>query len=279
MTRKTVPDVPDGMQKIYRRFKRWRSSHQGRSPIPKALWASAAEVALEHGVFRTATILRLEYAKLKRMTKSAAPVKRRAASPAEFLELVAPHVAPLWVRSDRVRYRAGRAARQDSRPVERRSGAGSRWIEPRRVGVGVIQIAPQMRILVAIEPVDGRKGIDSLARLCQDKLQADPFSGCLFVFRGCDGALPATRWPRTFLAAWHVTYRRIGNASTGIRSIIWRHSSTRSGFAGPVIVRRTGWCWGEPRGAAKTIRQIGRSKKCLGFHSPGGFASYCNRCK
>ena len=27
--------------------------------------------------------------------------------------------------------------------------------------------APQMRILVAIEAVDGRKGIDSLARLCQ----------------------------------------------------------------------------------------------------------------
>ena len=95
MTHKTVLDVPDGMQKIYRRFERWRSSHQGRLPIPKALWASAAEVAREHGVFRTATILRLEYAKLKRMAKSAAPAgKRRTASPAEFLELVAPQVAP-----------------------------------------------------------------------------------------------------------------------------------------------------------------------------------------
>jgi hypothetical protein len=27
----------------------------------------------------------------------------------------------------------------------------------------VIQITPQMRVLVAIEPVDGRKGIDSLS--------------------------------------------------------------------------------------------------------------------
>jgi len=35
--------------------------------------------------------------------------------------------------------------------------------------------------------VDGRKGIDSLARLCQEKLQADPFSGCLFVFRSRRG--------------------------------------------------------------------------------------------
>jgi len=47
----------------------------------------------------------------------------------------------------------------------------------------VIQIAPQFRILVAIEPVDGRKGIDSLARLCREKLAADPFSGCVFIFR------------------------------------------------------------------------------------------------
>ena len=47
----------------------------------------------------------------------------------------------------------------------------------------MIQITPQMCILVAVEAVDGRKGIDSLARLCQEKLQTDPFSGCLFVFR------------------------------------------------------------------------------------------------
>lgn len=47
----------------------------------------------------------------------------------------------------------------------------------------MIQITPQMRVLVAVEPVDGRKGIDSLAQLCQQRLQTDPFSGCLFVFR------------------------------------------------------------------------------------------------
>jgi transposase len=51
----------------------------------------------------------------------------------------------------------------------------------------MIQVTPQMRILLAIEAVDGRKGIDSLARLCQEKLTADPFSGCLFVFRSRRG--------------------------------------------------------------------------------------------
>ena len=47
----------------------------------------------------------------------------------------------------------------------------------------LIQITPQLRILVAIEAIDGRKGIDSLAQLCREKLDADPFSGCLFIFR------------------------------------------------------------------------------------------------
>lgn len=51
----------------------------------------------------------------------------------------------------------------------------------------MIQIAPQMRILVAIEATDFRKGIDGLARLCTDALGADPFSGTLFVFRNRRG--------------------------------------------------------------------------------------------
>ena len=47
----------------------------------------------------------------------------------------------------------------------------------------MIQITPQMRVLVAVEAVDGRKGIDSLAALCRERLQADPFSGWMFIFR------------------------------------------------------------------------------------------------
>jgi transposase len=47
----------------------------------------------------------------------------------------------------------------------------------------MIQITPQMHVLVAVEPVDLRKGIDGLAAVCREKLQADPFSGWLFIFR------------------------------------------------------------------------------------------------
>ena len=47
----------------------------------------------------------------------------------------------------------------------------------------MIQLTPQMRILVAVEPQDFRKGIDGLARVCRDVLSTDPFSGRVFVFR------------------------------------------------------------------------------------------------
>lgn len=47
----------------------------------------------------------------------------------------------------------------------------------------MLQITPQMRVLVAVEPIDGRKGIDSLAQLCRERLGEDPFTGCVFLFR------------------------------------------------------------------------------------------------
>jgi transposase len=46
----------------------------------------------------------------------------------------------------------------------------------------MIQITPHMRILVAVEAVDFRKGIDGLVRICREVLKADPFAGYLFVF-------------------------------------------------------------------------------------------------
>ncbi len=47
----------------------------------------------------------------------------------------------------------------------------------------MIQITPQMRVLVAIEPVDFRRGVDGLAQQCRAALAEDPFSGAVFVFR------------------------------------------------------------------------------------------------
>lgn len=47
----------------------------------------------------------------------------------------------------------------------------------------MIQLTPQMRLLVAVTPVDFRRGIDGLVRECRETLSSDPFSGTVFVFR------------------------------------------------------------------------------------------------
>jgi len=51
----------------------------------------------------------------------------------------------------------------------------------------MLQVTPQMKILVAVEPADFRKGIDGLARLSKESLGQDPFAGAVFVFRNRKG--------------------------------------------------------------------------------------------
>jgi len=46
----------------------------------------------------------------------------------------------------------------------------------------MIQVTPQMRIWLAVEPVDFRKGIDGLVAVCRQQLRAEPMEGALFVF-------------------------------------------------------------------------------------------------
>lgn len=47
----------------------------------------------------------------------------------------------------------------------------------------MIQLTPHMRILVAIEPVDFRKGIDGLRGVCRRFFDLDPMEGHIVVFR------------------------------------------------------------------------------------------------
>ena len=51
----------------------------------------------------------------------------------------------------------------------------------------MIQLTPHLRILVAVEPADFRQGIDGLSRVCRQRLEADPMSGAVFVFRNRRG--------------------------------------------------------------------------------------------
>lgn len=47
----------------------------------------------------------------------------------------------------------------------------------------MLQVTPQTRILLALQPVDFRKGIDGMAAVCRNHLSQDPMSGILFLFR------------------------------------------------------------------------------------------------
>src|SRR5262249_58828381 len=51
----------------------------------------------------------------------------------------------------------------------------------------MIQLLPQLKIFLAYQPVDFRKGIDGLVSLCRSELQADPYDGSAFVFRNRRG--------------------------------------------------------------------------------------------
>jgi hypothetical protein len=92
MSKRVPYEIPAGLKEVQQRFEEWRSSHSGRRPIPKPLWALAAELAGQHGVFRTAQILRLDYNKLKHQTSTSAAKPTSAPQPA-FVELIAPAAA------------------------------------------------------------------------------------------------------------------------------------------------------------------------------------------
>lgn len=78
-------------------------------------------------------------------------------------------------------------------PVGRKPAAnGRQWAAPGDgcsvEGISImIQVAPQMRMLLAVEPADFRKGIDGLAQICRKVLSSDPFSGYIFIFRNKRG--------------------------------------------------------------------------------------------
>lgn len=47
----------------------------------------------------------------------------------------------------------------------------------------MISVSPKHRIFLAIAPIDFRKGLNAIARWCQQQLQQDPLQGHYFIFR------------------------------------------------------------------------------------------------
>lgn len=67
----------------------------------------------------------------------------------------------------------------------------------------MLNLPPSVRVFVATQPVDGRKGADSLMAMVRDVLGHDPLGGHLFVFfsRRCD-RVRIVYWDRTGFAMW-----------------------------------------------------------------------------
>jgi transposase len=67
----------------------------------------------------------------------------------------------------------------------------------------VLSLPPSVRLFVATQPVDGRKGADSLMVIVRDVFRQDVFSGHLFIFfsKRCD-RIRVVYWDRNGIAMW-----------------------------------------------------------------------------
>ena len=75
----------------------------------------------------------------------------------------------------------------------------------------MLMLPPSVRIFLAAEPADMRRGFDGLAYLVKDLLKEDPSSGHLFVFRNRRGdRLKILYWDRS---GYCLFYKRLEQGS------------------------------------------------------------------
>ena len=134
----------------------------------------------------------------------------------------------------------------------------------------MLQITPQMKILVAVEPADFRKGIDGLARLCQE----------------CSGTIRSAAWRSCFAIAkrprskcWSTTVKVFGFATSVCRVAAsaggqlrrrrrpkpWRPTNSTFCFRRAIPKARTPWPIGGRSGHEVEAR--GRIDLALGERS------------
>jgi len=80
----------DGLLKLKRRFDQWRAGRKLGERIPLELWAGAVAAAVEHGAYRVAAELHLDYAVLKRRAALAGSKAPSTELTPRFVELFAP---------------------------------------------------------------------------------------------------------------------------------------------------------------------------------------------
>jgi transposase len=73
----------------------------------------------------------------------------------------------------------------------------------------MLSISGPVKVFLALQPTDMRKGFDTLAAIVQEVLQQDPLSGHLFVFRSKRGdRLKILYWNMQGYALWYTRLER-----------------------------------------------------------------------
>jgi hypothetical protein len=80
----------EGLLRLKRQFDQWRAERRVGERIPSDLWAGAVAAAVEHGAYRVAAELHLDYAVLKRRAALAGGNTSAAELAPRFVELFAP---------------------------------------------------------------------------------------------------------------------------------------------------------------------------------------------
>lgn len=76
--------VPADLANASERFEAWRSRRKVGSRVPEPLWALAVKLASDHGLRRTASLLKIDFDSLKKRVDDE---QARSHSPAAFLEV------------------------------------------------------------------------------------------------------------------------------------------------------------------------------------------------
>ena len=68
----------------------------------------------------------------------------------------------------------------------------------------MLTIPPAVRIFMAVEPADMRRSFDGLAMMVREKIEENPLSGHLFVFRNRRGdRVKILFWDRSGFCIWY----------------------------------------------------------------------------